>query len=60
MPKVSAEVLAVVQNAFEQYAEELQNAGYKESARKTKHHEAKKFVRWLNDDFDPKKTTKVG
>ncbi len=57
MAKVGKEVLVAVQDALEQYEQEVQDAeesGFlTEQTKKTYLLHAKHFVRWLDDDFEP-------
>ncbi len=52
MPKVSPEVLAAVQAAFERYVSEVEDSGYAKKTEDTYIDRAHLFVRWLNDDFE--------
>ena len=53
MAKVNAEVLAIIQEAVEQYCQAVQESELSEESKKTYIEHPNNFVRWLNDDFEP-------
>lgn len=58
MPKVSLPALKEVQDAFEQYQEEVEKSPLKLSAKNTYLLHARQFVRWLDDNFTPGATVR--
>lgn len=53
MPKISAAALREVQDALEQYRNEVEISNLKHKTKKTYIRHSGTFVRWLNDDFTP-------
>ena len=53
MPKISHECLKMVQEALDQYIEEVENSLLSEESKKTYKEHPRNFVRWLDDDFEP-------
>ena len=53
MAKVTREMLTAIRTSFEQYKEEVENAGLKKATEMTYLRHADTFIRWLDDDFEP-------
>lgn len=53
MPKVNPEVLKIVQEALERYADEVESSRLSPNAKQTYIGHSREFVRWLDDDFEP-------
>ncbi len=53
MPKVSGEALAEVRVALREYEQALIASGMREKARATAYGDVERFVRWLDDDYEP-------
>ena len=53
MPKITRDVLRQVQDALEQYEEEVEASSMTRSTKDTYLRHAWHFVRWLDDDFVP-------
>ena len=53
MAKVSPEVLAIIREALERYAHEVQESQLADNTQTTYLLHSNNFVRWLNDDFEP-------
>lgn len=53
MPKISRDALRQVQDALEQYEDEVDDSLLKRSTKHTYILHAQNFVRWLDDDFEP-------
>ena len=53
MPKVSRDVLAEVQKAYDCYVLEVESSDLSSNSQDTYLRHAEQFVRWLDDDFEP-------
>ena len=56
MPKVSPEILATIQEAYERYVSEVESSDLTPESKLTYLGHAQQFVRWLDDDFEPGET----
>ena len=53
MPKVDRETLRKIEVAFERYKAELQESDLKYATVTTYLLDAERFIRWLNDQYEP-------
>lgn len=53
MPKVSHEVLTIIQQALNRYIEEVEATHLSPLSKTTYIGHSREFVRWLDDDFEP-------
>ncbi len=53
MPKISPQALKEVEQAFEDWKEEVEASNLTQSSKETYIGHPNHFVRWLNDDFVP-------